>query len=96
MNYEVIVIKKKNLQKPSLVVHAFVSAKGMYVNLLPTKDKGGRWGEGSLLKNKGDKLLLSLRPESSSGYLLHCIHLPLVNEVTDKMCKRTRRLTSHG
>ena len=72
MNCEVIVIKKKNLQKASLVVHAFVSAKGMYVDLLPTKDKGGRVGGGFFTKEQREKSLLSLRPESSSGYLLHC------------------------
>lgn len=45
---KLIVIKKKNCKKASLVVHAFVSAKGMYINLIPygTRDKGE--GEGSL------------------------------------------------
>ena len=45
---KLIVIKKKNCKKVSLVVNAFVSAKGMYINLIPygTRDKGE--GEGSL------------------------------------------------
>ena len=54
MNYELIVIKKKNLPKASLVAHAFVSAKGMYVNLQPTKDKGGKVGGGFFTKEQWD------------------------------------------
>ena len=42
--------KKKNLPKASLVAHAFVSAKWMYVNLQPTKDKGGKVGGGFFTK----------------------------------------------
>ena len=47
---KLIVIKKK-CKKASLVVHAFVGAKGMYINLIPATDKGGRGG-GVLHKRK--------------------------------------------
>ena len=40
---KLIVIKKK-CKKASLVVHAFVGAKGMYINLIPATDKEGRGG----------------------------------------------------
>ena len=68
---KLIVIKKKNLQKASLVLHAFVSAKGMYINLIPVRDKVGR-GEGFFIKEQWEKSLLSLGTENSHGYLLRC------------------------
>ena len=37
---KLIVIKKKSCKKASLKVHAFVSATGMYINLIPARDKG--------------------------------------------------------
>ena len=45
-NYEVNCNKKKSCKKASLKVHAFVSATGMYINLVPAKDKGQRGGGG--------------------------------------------------
>ena len=78
----------------------------MYINLIPVWDKGQRGGGRFFIKEQWEKSLLPLGPDSNNGYLLHwCtkialkrihIHIPLVNEVTDKMCKRTGRLTSHG
>ena len=50
-DYEVDSNKKKPCKKASLVVHAFVGAKGMYINLIPATDKGGRGG-GVLHKRK--------------------------------------------
>ena len=44
-NYEVNSNKKKSCKKASLKVHALVSATGMYINLIPAKDKGQRGGE---------------------------------------------------
>ena len=41
-----MVIKKKSCKRASLKVHAFVSATGMYINLIPAKDKGQRGGGG--------------------------------------------------
>ena len=74
----------------------------MYINLIPVWDKGQRGGGRFFIKEQWEKSLLPLGPDSNNGYLLHwCtkialkkihIHMPLVNEVTDKMCKRTRRL----
>ena len=43
MIMKLIVIKKKPCKKASLVVHA----KGMYINLIPATDKGGRGGGSS-------------------------------------------------
>ena len=43
-NYKVNSNKKKSCKKASLKVHAFVSATGMYLNLIPAKDKGERGG----------------------------------------------------
>ena len=37
----VIKKKKKPCKKASLVPHAFVSAKGMYINMIPARDGGG-------------------------------------------------------
>ena len=67
---KLIVIKKKNCKKASLVVHAFVSAKGMYINLIP-RDKGQRGGERFFIKEQWEKSLLPLGPDSNNGYLLH-------------------------
>ena len=63
---------------------------------------GGGCGE-KFVKEQRDKSLLSLRAKNSDGYLLHCrvqnalrkihIHIPLVNEMTHKKCKRTGLLT---
>ena len=39
-------IKKKSCKKVYFVVSAFVSAKGMYINLLPKGGGGGWWGGG--------------------------------------------------
>ena len=49
---------------------------------------------GEVFKKQRDKSLLSLRAKNGDGYLLHCgvenalrkihIHIPLVNEITDK------------
>ena len=71
-DYEVDSNKKKPCKKASLVVHAFVGAKGMYINLIPATDKEGRGGGGFFIKEKWEKSLISLRPENNSGYLLHC------------------------
>ena len=68
---KLIVILKKNLQKASLVLHAFVSTKGMYINLIPVRDKVGRGG-GFFIKEQWEKSLLSVGPENSHGYLLRC------------------------
>ena len=43
---KLMVIKKKSCKRASLKVHAFVSATGMYINLIPAKDKGQRGGGG--------------------------------------------------
>ena len=72
-NYKVNSNKKKSCKKASLKVHAFVSATGMYLNLIPAKDKGERGGgKGLFIKEQWGRLLLSLGPENSKGYLLHC------------------------
>ena len=42
----IVIKKKKSCKKASLKVHAFVSATGMYINLIPAKDKGQRGGGG--------------------------------------------------
>ena len=68
---KLIVIKKKNCKKASLVVHAFVSAKGMYINLIPVWDKGQRGGGRFFIKEQWEKSLLPLGPDSNNGYLLH-------------------------
>ena len=44
--FELLSNKKKTFKKASLVVHVFVSAKGMYINLIPARDKGGGGGGG--------------------------------------------------
>ena len=45
-----------NCQSLSLLVSAFLSAKGMYIDLLPTGGGGGiEGGERSSKKNKGKK-----------------------------------------
>ena len=68
---KLIVIKKKSCKKASLVVHAFVSTMGMYINLI--RDKGQRGGGGGLfIKEQWEKSSLSLGPEHSDGYLLRC------------------------
>ena len=36
-----VIKKKKPCKKASLVPHAFVSAKGMYINMIPARDRGG-------------------------------------------------------
>ena len=58
---KLIVIKKK-CKKASLVVHAFVSAKGMYINLIP-RDKGqGTKGRGKVLYNRTmGEIIVTLR-----------------------------------
>ena len=67
---KLIVIIKKKL--------ASVSAMGMYINLyinlIPARDEGGRekGGRGVFIKEQWEKSLLSLGPENSTGYLLHC------------------------
>ena len=63
-------------------------------------------GGNFLIKEQWEKLLLFLGAKNSNAiYLLQCckkkfskihVHIPLVNKVTNKKCKRTRRLTSHG
>lgn len=78
----------------------------MYINLIPVWDKGKRGGGRFFIKEQWEKSLLPLRPDSknwipfalmykSCSEKIH-IHIPLVNEVIDKMCKRTGRLTSLG
>ena len=57
---KLIVILKKNLQKASLVLHAFVSTKGMYINLIPVRDKVGRGG-GVLYKRTMGEIIVILR-----------------------------------
>ena len=57
---KLIVILKKNLQKASLVLHAFVSTKGMYINLIPVRDKVGRGG-GVLYKRTMGEIIAILR-----------------------------------
>ena len=66
---KLIVIIKKKL--------ASVSAMGMYINLyinlIPARDEGvGKGGRGVFIKEQWEKSLLSLGPENSTGYLLHC------------------------
>ena len=56
---KLIVILKKNLQKASLVLHAFVSTKGMYINLIPVRDKVGRGGV--LYKRTMGEIIVILR-----------------------------------
>ena len=55
--FELLSNKKKTFKMASLVVHDFVSAKGMYINFIPARDKGGggggRGGGVSKKKNKG-------------------------------------------
>ena len=51
-NYEVNSNKKKSCKKASLKVHALVSATGMYINLIPAKDKGQRGGGGERAVHK--------------------------------------------
>ena len=36
-----VIKKKKPCKKASLVPHAFVSAKGMCINMIPARDGGG-------------------------------------------------------
>ena len=43
---KLIAIKKKTCKKASLVLQAFVSAMGMYINLIQGARGGGRGGEG--------------------------------------------------
>ena len=57
---KLIVILKKNLQKASLVLHAFVSTKGMYINLIPVRDKVRRGG-GVLYKRTMGEIIVILR-----------------------------------
>ena len=65
-----VIKKKKNpCRKASLVPHDFVSAKGMYINMIPARD---RRGGGFFIKEQWKKSLLSLGPENSNGYLSHC------------------------
>ena len=60
-----------NCQSLSLLVSAFLSAKGMYIYLLPTGG-GGDWGRGTFfIKEQRDKILLSVGVKNSDGYLLH-------------------------
>ena len=50
-----------NCQSLSLLVSAFLSAKGMYIDLLPTGGGGGECGGGTVLKKeKRDKILFSV------------------------------------
>ena len=65
-----LIVIKKTCKKASLVLHALVSATGMYINLIPARGEGG--GGGFFIKKQRDKSLLSLGPENRSGYLLHC------------------------
>ena len=53
-DYEVDSNKKKPCKKASLVVHAFVGAKGMFINLIPATDKGRRGGK-FFIKEKWEK-----------------------------------------
>ena len=66
-----LIVIKKTCKKASLVLHALVSATGMYINLIPARGKGGGGG-GFFIKKQMEKSLLSLGPENRSGYLLHC------------------------
>ena len=72
--FELLSYKKKTFKKASLVVHDFVSAKGMYINFIPARDKGGggERGGGFFIKEQWEKSLLSLGLENSNGYFLHC------------------------
>ena len=36
-----LIVIKKTCKKASLVLHALVSATGMYINLIPARGKGG-------------------------------------------------------
>ena len=53
----VIKKKKKPCKKASLVPHAFVSAKGMYINMIPARDGGG----GVLYKRTMGEIIVILR-----------------------------------
>ena len=46
----------------------------LYINLIPARDEGGggKGGRGVFIKEQWEKSLLSLGPENSNGYLLHC------------------------
>ena len=67
-----LIVIKKTCKKASLAFHALVSATRMYINLIPTRDKWGGGGGGFSIKEQWEKSLLSLGPENSNGYLLHC------------------------
>ena len=54
----VIKKKKKPCKKASLVPHDFVSAKGMYINMIPARD---RRGGGVLYKRTMGEIIVILR-----------------------------------
>ena len=64
---KLIVIKKNTCKKASLVLHAFVSAMGMYmnlyINLIPAMGKGGGGGGGKrvLHKRTMGQIIVNLR-----------------------------------
>ena len=53
-----VIKKKKPCKKASLVPHAFVSAKGMYINMIPARD---RRGGGVLYKRTMEEIIVILR-----------------------------------
>ena len=56
---KLIAIKKKTCKKASLVLQAFVSAKGMYINLIQGARGGG--GERGLHKRTMAEIIVILR-----------------------------------
>ena len=56
-----------NCQSLSLLVSAFPSAKGMYIDLLPTGGGGGGVRETFFIKKQRDKILLSVGAKNSDG-----------------------------
>ena len=59
---KLIVIKKKSCKKASLVVHAFVSTMGMYINLIRDKgQRGGGGGRRAIHKRTMGKFIVILR-----------------------------------
>ena len=58
---KLIAIKKKTCKKASLVLQAFVSAMGMYINLIQGARGGGGGGERGLHKRTMGEIIVILR-----------------------------------
>ena len=53
-----LIVITKTCKKASLVLHALVSATGMYIHLIPARGKGGGGGRVIKKKTKGEIIVI--------------------------------------